>query len=352
VQTILIATNTKLANPNFLPSKRERDWDPPQPGAIRKVTALHVPLHPNPFSPLTYDWNPETEEEEDEGDPDNETEPEAFAVAAPTSTPDLEEDWEDWKIYQTGTIDDVFTVTGSTISPPSPLDGLTFHEGAPTKPSPHHSGSSSADYFLRHVGSASAPQPDPAMQSSSIEDPTQPTAHTRQQMRFPPHPGSKPRTSPISLEAREARVHEPTWCRNPIAGEHSDDYNSDDDLDPESQAVLAHFQRTGRLLPNSDRPMPPPGMESLSIDEIDDLIWSHRPSKTQRARRNKRLRKQQRDRDLEAIAKAYRDDHDDHPPPLLPSGPQSPPPGSLTRALRRPTTYERPPSPDTPRVPM
>ena len=100
----------------------------------------------------------------------------------------------------------------------------------------------------------------------------------------------------------------------------------------------------------SDRPKPPPGMEALSIDEIDDLLWSQRPTKTQRARRNRRLRKQQRDRDLEAIANAYRDDHDDNPPPPLPLGPLPPPPGSLTRALRRSTTYERAPSPNTPRT--
>ena len=64
VQTILIATNTKLANPNVTPSKRERDWDPPQPGTIQRVPALRVPLHPNPFSPLTSDWDLEEEEDE------------------------------------------------------------------------------------------------------------------------------------------------------------------------------------------------------------------------------------------------------------------------------------------------
>jgi hypothetical protein len=112
----------------------------------------------------------------------------------------------------------------------------------------------------------------------------------------------------------------------------------DDDLDSESLAIITHFNRTGQLLPVSDRPTPPPGMEALSIDEIDDLLWSQRPTKTQRARRNKRLRRQQRDRDLLAIANAYRDDHDNNPPPPLPSGPQTTQAGPKPRSLRRPTT--------------
>jgi hypothetical protein len=160
-------------------------------------------------------------------------------------------------------IDGVFTVTGYTIAPSSPIDGLTLHESSPTKLNPHKSSSSSATHCLRHGGPASAPQPDPTLQSSSSELPPQPTMHTRQPMCFPPHTDSKSCTSP-SLEAREARDHEPTWRRNPIAGEHSDDSDSDEDLDPESQAIIAHFHLTGRLLHISDRPKPPPGMEAVT----------------------------------------------------------------------------------------
>jgi hypothetical protein len=150
----------QVSQPQRHPQQTRAGLGPPTARDHTKSNRSHCATTSQPaFFHLTYDWDPETEEEEDDGDTDDDNEPDAVAVAAPTSTPDLEleEDWEDWKTYQTGAIDGVFIVTGYTIAPPSPINGLTLHENAPTKPRPHKVSSSSADHFLRHGGSAIAP---------------------------------------------------------------------------------------------------------------------------------------------------------------------------------------------------